>query len=147
MYLIGLANTGSQTVQPEGVINIGDVYRRYCRRNCCGTRVFDVTGAGVTLNWSGIYHITATFELTAPEAGNVTVQAFENGAPVPLAVASTTITTADTETRTLIIDYFTILNEAVVLGVDSTTAKSITFENVGDAATFTNVVVNIEKEA
>ena len=147
MYLIGLANTGNQTVQTEGVINIGDVYRRYCRRNSCGTRVFDVNGTGVTLNWSGIYHITATFVVSASNAGDITIQAFENGAPVPLAIATTTITTPDTEFATVVIDYYTILNEAVVLGVDSTTSKSITFENVGDEANFTNVVVNVTKEA
>lgn len=146
MYLIGLANTGSQTVATDGVINIGDVYRRYCRRNRCGTRVFDVNGVGVTLNWAGIYHITATFEVSAPAAGNVTIQAFENGAPVPLAVGSTTITTPTTEVATIVVDYFTLLDDTLVLGMDSTTAKSITFENVGDDAIITNVVVNIEKE-
>ena len=40
-YLIGLQDLATQTVLADGVIGIGDVYRRYCRKNRCGTRVFD----------------------------------------------------------------------------------------------------------
>ena len=147
MYLIGLKDFASQTVLEGGLIQIGDVYRRYCRKNNCGTKVFDNTNTGVTLNWDGIYHITATLVGTGTEAGDVTVQLFDNGVPVTGAVSTQTITTPETELRTFVIDYFVLVDNACILGNNSTVARTITLENTGVGATFTSVVVNIEKEA
>jgi len=147
MYLIGLKDFATQSVLTDGPIQVGDVYRRYCRRNNCGARVFDNTSTGVTLNWDGIYHITATLVGSGTEAGEVTVQLFENGQPITGAVSTQTITTADTEFRTFVIDYFVLVDNSCVLGVNSTVAKTITLENTGVPATFTSVVLNIEKEA
>ena len=39
--LIGIKNTTSQTVPALGAINIGSVYRRYCKKNQCGFRTFE----------------------------------------------------------------------------------------------------------
>lgn len=147
LYLLGVKDFATQTVLTGGLIQIGDVYRRYCRRNNCGARVFDNTSTGVTLNWDGIYHITATLVGSGTEAGDVTVQLFENGVPVTGAVSTQTITTPDTELRTFVIDYFVLVDSACVLGVNSTVAKTITLENTGVGATFTSVVLDIEKEA
>lgn len=147
LYLLGVKDFATQTVLTGGLIQIRDVYRRYCRRNSCGARVFDNTSTGVTLNWDGIYHITATLVGTGTEAGDVTVQLFENGVPVTGAVSTQTITTPDTELRTFVIDYFVLVDNACVLGVNSTVAKTITLENTGVGATFTSVVLDIEKEA
>lgn len=147
LYLIGLKDFATQTVLTGGLIQLGDVYRRYCRKNRCGTKVFDNTNTGVTLNWDGIYHITATLVGTGTEAGDVTVQLFDNGIPVTGAVSTQTITTADTEFRTFVIDYFVLVDNTCVLGVNSTLARTITLENTGVGATFTSVVLNIEKEA
>lgn len=147
MYLIGLNNPTTQTVLEGGLIQLGNVYRRYCRRNSCGARVFDATSTGVTLNWDGIYHVTATLVGAGTEAGDVTVQLFENGVPVTGIVSTQTITTPDTEFRTFVIDYLVLVDNSCVLGVNSTVAKTITLENVGVGATFTSVVLNIEKEA
>ena len=147
LYLIGVKNPASQTVLTDGIITIGDVYRRYCRKNNCGTKVFDNTSTGITLGWDGMYHITATLVGAGTEAGDVTVQLFENGVPVTGAVSTQTITTPETEFRTFVIDYFVLVDQSCVLGCNSTVAKTITLENVGVGATFTSVVVNIEKEA
>lgn len=147
LFLIGVKDFASQTVLSGGLIQIGDVYRRYCRKNRCGTRVFDNTSTGVTLQWDGIYHVTATLVGTGTEAGDVTVQLFENGVPVTGAVSTQTITTPDTELRTFVIDYFVLVDNACILGCNSTVAKTITLENTGVGATFTSVVLNIEKEA
>ena len=48
--LIGIKNTTSQTVPALGAINIGSVYRRYCKKNQCGFRTFeaDATSAEFT---------------------------------------------------------------------------------------------------
>ena len=147
LFLIGVKDFASQTVLSGGLIQIGDVYRRYCRKNRCGTKVFDNTSTGVSLQWDGIYHVTATLVGTATEAGDVTVQLYENGVPVTGAVSTQTITTPDTEFRTFVIDYFVLVDNACILGCNSTVAKTITLENTGVGATFTSVVLNIEKEA
>ena len=147
MYLIGLKDVATQNVLADGLILIGDVYRRYCRRNRCGERVFDNTTTGVTLNWAGIYHVTATLVGTATTAaGDVSVQLYENGQPITGAISTETITTPTTEFRTFVIDYYVLVDDANVLGVNSTLAKTITLENVGVDATFTSVALNIEKE-
>lgn len=147
LYLIGLKDFATQTVLTGGLIQLGDVYRRYCRKNRCGTKVFDNTNTGVTLQWDGIYHVTATLVGTGTEAGEVAVQLYENGVPVTGAVSTQTITTPDTEFRTFVIDYFVLVDSSCVLGCNSTIAKTITLENVGVGATYTSVTLNIEKEA
>lgn len=144
-YLIGLQDLATQTVLADGVIALGDVYRRYCRKNNCGTRVYDNTSTGVTLNWNGIYRVTATLVGTGTEAGDVTVQLFSNGFPVPGAISTETITTPDTEFRTFVIEKFILVNNAEVLGCNSTLAQTLTLENTGVGATFTNVTFDVVK--
>lgn len=146
MYLIGLKDFSTQTVLTDGVIEIGDVYRKYCRKNRCGTKVFNNTNTGVTLNWDGIYHITATFVCSGTETGDVSVQLYENGSAVSGATASATIATADTEQKTLVLDYFALVDTTRVLNCNSTVAKTLSFVNTGIGATYTSVTVNIEKE-
>ena len=96
MLLIGVKNTGTQTVLADGVINIGSVYRKYCKENACGVPAFARTANDISLQHSGIYHLTATFVASAPAAGVVTVQLLVNGEVVDGAFASETITTATT---------------------------------------------------
>lgn len=144
-YLIGIQDIASQTVLTDSVIAIGDVYRRYCKRNSCGTRVFDNTSSGVTLQWSGVYRVTATLVGTGTEAGDVTVQLFSNGVAVPGAISTHTITTPETEFRTFVIDKFILVNNSEVLGYNTTLPQTLTLENTGVGATFTNVVLDIVK--
>lgn len=148
MLLIGLKNTGSQTVLATGQVNLGNVYRRFCKANRCGVPSFTATSNGVTLNHEGIYHITATLVGTGETAGDVTVALFENAELVPDAVSTQTITTATTEFRTFVIDYYVKVDKDCVLGYQTTDAKTISLVNTSDAidATFTSVVLNVTKE-
>lgn len=145
MLLIGTKNTSTQAVLADGIINLGSVYRRYCKKNDCGVPAFARTANDITLQHSGIYHITATFVVSAPAAGVVTVQLLQNGEEVDGAFASETITTATTELRTMVIDYYILVDRDLVLDTESTIAQTISFENTGVAATYTSVVVNIDK--
>lgn len=144
MLLIGTKNTGTQTVLTDGVVNVGNVYRR-AEVSPCKTSTFLATANGVTLNRSGIYHLTATFVVSAPAAGTVTVQLLLNGEAVDGAFASETITTATTELRTMMIDYYVLVDNDFILNTASTIAQTISFANTGDDATFTSVVVNVDK--
>lgn len=145
MLLIGVKNVGTQTVLTDGIVNIGSVYRRYCKKNSCGITAFSRTANDISLQHSGIYHLTATFVASAPAAGTVTVQLLVNGQPIDGAFASETITTATTELRTMVIDYYVLVDKDCVLNTESTVAQTISFENTGDDATFTSVVVNVDK--
>ena len=145
MLLIGVKNTGTQTVLAEGIVNIGSVYRKYCKKNACGFPAFARTANDITLNHSGIYHLTATFVASAPAAGDVTVQLLVNGEVVDGAFATETITTATTEFRTMVIDYYVLVDKDCILNTESTVAQTISFQNTGDDATFTSVVVNVDK--
>lgn len=143
--LIGVQNIGTQTVLTGGVINIGDVYRQY-KRTTDGVATFATSPTGIRLQQEGIYHLTATFVGSGTEAGDVTIQLFDNGLPVTPAFTTQTITTADTELRTFVIDYYVLVDTACILGCNSTIGRTLTFENTGVGATFTSVIVNIDKE-
>lgn len=143
--LIGIKNTTSQTVPALGAIDLGSVYRRYCKKNNCGIKTFDITSTSVVLQQQGIYHITATLVASAPTAGNVTVQLLINGSPIPGAFSTETITTATTEFRTLVIDYYALVDDVCLLGNNSTAVDTISLQNTGIGATFTSVIVNVEK--
>ena len=148
LKLLGVQNIGTQTVLADGVINIGSVYRKYCKKNNCGVATFSRTANDISLQQSGIYHVTATFVGTAETAGDVTIQMFINGVAVAGAITTETITTATTEFRTFVIDYYVLVDDDCILGRNSTVASTISFVNVSEDidATFTNVVVNVTKE-
>lgn len=148
MLLLGTKNVGTQTVLADGTINLGSVYRKYCKKNACGVATFNRTANDITLQQSGIYHITAVLVGTGETAGDVTVQLLENGEVVDGAVSTQTITTATTEFRTFVIDYYVLVDCDNILGRNSTVAKTISLTNASDAidATFTSVVVNVTKE-
>lgn len=143
--LIGIKNTTSQTVPALGTINMGSVYRKYCKKNQCGVRTFDATATSVSLQQQGIYHITATLVGSAPAAGNVTVQLLINDETIPGAFSTETITTATTEFRTLVIDYYALVDNIDLLGSTTTAINTISLQNTGVAATFTSVILNVEK--
>ena len=143
--LLGVKNTTPQSVIALGTIDLGSVYRRYCKKNSCGIRTFDSTSQSISLQQQGIYHVTATLVGTGTIAGDVTVQLLVNGEPVSGAFSTETITTPTTELRTFVIDSYILVDEACLLGTSSTIAKTISLQNTGVEATFTSVVVNVEK--
>lgn len=143
--LLGVKNTTPQSVIALGTIDLGSVYRRYCKKNSCGIRTFDSTSQSISLQQQGIYHVTATLVGAGTIAGDVTVQLLVNGEPVSGVFSTETITTPTTELRTFVIDSYILVDEACLLGTSSTIAKTISLQNTGVEATFTSVVVNVEK--
>lgn len=145
MNLLGLINATDQDVAVNGLVNLGNVYRRYCTKNDCGITTFSTNGTSLTLQQKGIYHITATITFTAPVAGDVIFQLTENGVALPGATATETVTTATTEFNTTVIDYYVLVSSNFVLNRLTTEAKSIAIVNTGVASTVTNVVFNVDK--
>lgn len=145
MLLLGTRNGGSQDLAVGETLNLGQVYRKYCKKNVCGIRTFDFTANAISLQQSGIYHITAIITFTAPVAGVVTFQLAENGDPIVGATSSETITTATTEVRTTTIDYYVLVDGTTVLNQPTVITENISILNTGVASTVTNVVVNVDK--
>lgn len=145
MFLIGTRNIASQDLVVNGLVDLGQVYRKRCRKNQCGVKVFDFNSTSIALQHTGIYHVTAVLTFTAPVAGDVVFQLTENGVAIPGALATETITTATTEFKTTVLDFYVLVDSNCVLGAPSVQAKNIAILNSGVASTVTNAVLNIEK--
>lgn len=145
MLLIGAKNSLTQTVATNGTVNLGSVYRKYCRKNSCGTPAFAFTGDSIALNQSGIYHVTATLVAAGSAAGVVTVGLYANGVLVPAGISSETITTATTELRTLTIDQYILVDRTCSLGSTAITPETLTLVNTGVEAIISAVTVNVDK--
>lgn len=144
MLLIGLKNATEQAVPAGGIINLGTVYRKYCKK-CNGVKTFDATSQSVSLQKAGMYQVTATVTFSAPVAGDVTIELYENGLPTG-ALATETITTADTEIRSVAIDYIVLTDEGCLLNQLTTLIDVLSLVNTSDiVATITNVVFDVIK--
>lgn len=145
MLLIGTRNTTSQAVVTGGVVDLGSTYRRYIKKNSCGVNTFALNGDAIAIQQSGVYKVTVSATFTAPAAGDVTLQLFENGVAIPGALATETITTATTEFRSVSFDVYVLVDSISTLGNVSTLVEDLTVVNTGDAATITNIVVDVLK--
>lgn len=145
MLILGLRNSTTQDLAVGDLINFGSVYRRYDKPGKhCGRLAYLPQSTAVGIQQAGVYHLTATITFTAPVAGVVTFQLNENEFVIPSAVVSETITTATTETRTVTLDFYVLVDSKCVLGSNNA-FKSISITNTGVASTVTNAVVNIDK--
>lgn len=145
MYLIGTRNITSQDLAIGQALNLGEIYRKYCRKNHCGVKAFDFNGTSVSLQHSGVYHITTNITFTAPAAGDVTFQLSVNSVPIPGALATETVTTATTEVNTTTLDFFVLVDNNCVLNTPVVSVSNISVLNTGVASTVTNVIFNVEK--
>lgn len=142
--LIGLRNLTPQTV--DGLVNLGAVYRKNCRRNDCGIPTFANTSDSVTLNHKGFYHVTTVLTITADAATDVVVSLLQNGVELPAATTTVTLTADGFANVTL--DYYILVTSNCVLGVTSITPAtiqvSVTPETDTAVVTVPNIVTNIE---
>jgi len=93
MNLIYVTNTTPSTVLAGGTLPIS-----IARRSGCTIKNGDNS---VILLRPGYYKVTGTITFTAATAGDVTIELRKNNILVPGITATETITTANTETRTL----------------------------------------------
>lgn len=145
MLILGIKTFADQAVTADGIINLGSIYRRYDKKCTYGFRAFEFNGSSVSLQQSGLYHITVTATFTAPVAGDVTIQLLEDGIAVPGISATETITTATTESRSIALDYYVLVDTACILGNRTIIAKTISLQNTGVASTITDLAINIDK--
>ena len=146
VYSIGTRNTSTQDVAIGGTLAIGEVYRKYICRGRCGLNTYDVTTNAIAINHPGFYNVEAMVTFSAPVAGDVTIQLAENGVLIPGAIATETITTADTEFRTVTIPFKVLVNRGCVAGIPTTLIKNISVVAPDLAVTVTNFVLNIDSK-
>jgi len=125
-----MTTTTEQSVLANGIIPLTTIQRNY---GC----VTAPSNNGILLKRPGYYKVTASITVTAPEAGVVTVKLQKNSTDVAGITASTTITTADTEIRTLNLSGIVRVN----CGESFATLNII---NTGVAVTTQNVAFDVE---
>lgn len=100
MNAIYMTNTNETNVLANNVIPC------YINKKAGGQCVFFALNNSILILKPGYYEINATVTVTAPAAGNVTITAQKNGENITGITATETITTADTEYRTLYLHGF-----------------------------------------
>lgn len=128
--LIMMATPTASSVLANGVVPLTTITRR--RYQCVTSN-----GNSIVLNRPGYYKVNASVTFTAPVAGDVTISAQKNGLDIVGMTASTTITTADTEVRTLNISGIVRVTCGEGFG-------TLTLINSGVAITTSNVEIDVE---
>lgn len=128
---IYVATTTPTLVAAGGVLPLSTIVRRY-------GNALNQGGNSVIMNEPGYYLVNVSATFTAPIAGNVSLTLNQNGSAVTGATASTTITTATTEVRSL---SFT----AIVRVVCGSAPSTLSIDNTGVEATFSNYTLTAFK--
>ena len=117
----------------NGIIPLSTIIRR---------RGDDVNLNGNTISiadcGSNYYLVVVTATFTAPVAGTITLNLQQNGATVSGGTASTTITTAATEVRSLSFP-------AIIRTFNNVGVENLSLVNAGVAATYSNIAISVVK--
>ena len=125
-------NNGSQDVADGGIINLGNVVRRFGNN-------LQLAGNGIRVAGAGYYELDANVVLTPAAAGTVTVTAYKDNVAIP--GASATFAVADTDSP-VTLPIVGMIRENCPCCDDVST---ITFVLSESAATVTSIVVVVDK--
>ena len=125
------ANTTSQSILENGLINPGTVIRRF------GCNIH-MSGNAINITGTGYYDIDATFDVAPTEVGEVTITVYKDGAVIPGATATETAAAGDTVN----LNISALVREYCPCADDS---SNLTFVLTGGAATITNSAIVVEK--
>lgn len=128
--LIYLASPNPVSVLQGATIPLNTIVRR---RGCS----IQKSGDSIVLGASGYYHVSITETFTAPVAGTVSSEARIDNVAVTGAKASTTVTTANTEVRSLSYDFIVRVNCC-------NGPVTLSFVNSGVAINTSNIAVAVE---
>lgn len=127
--LIYLVTPTTATIAADGVLPLTTIVRRRCSS-------IQQSNDSIILNAPGYYKVSVTATLTAPAAGDVTIALRQNGLDVQGATASTTITTADTEVRSVSFNTIIRVTCAAVPTI-------LTLVNTGVGITTSNIAITV----
>ena len=128
--LIYMINNGASSVLANGVIPLTTIARR--RGKCIQN-----DSNSIILNAPGYYKVNVTVTLSAGAAGIVSIALQKNGITIPGMTGATTITTATTENRQVVINGIVRVNCYEC-------AAALTLVNTGIAITTSNVSIDVE---
>lgn len=128
--LIYVINNGASSVLANGVIPLTTIARR--RGKCIQN-----DSNSIILNAPGYYKVNVTVTLSAGAAGITSIALQKNGITIPGMTGATTITTATTENRQIVISGIVRVN--CYEG-----AAALTLVNTGIAITTSNVSIDVE---
>lgn len=136
------ANTSPQTVAIGGVINMGNIIRRFGCVKGTSLPFATVNGGTTILSSCGkcpkYFKFDTDFVVVTTAAGTVTITAFQDGVAIPGATASATVA-ADATSVTLPLSFGVRLNSCV-------TSSTITYVLTGADSTVNNVAQTVELE-
>lgn len=130
-----LVNNTTQTVLENGTVVPGTVVHRNCQSQAT------LSGNSINIVGTGYFNVDVSVTLAGSEAGNAVIQLYKDGAAVPGATGTQTITTASTEYRTISFSA-EILRQCACAGM-----TSITLVNTGIGVTITNVAIRVKRDA
>ena len=125
-----MINNGASSVLANGVIPLTTIARR--RGKCIQN-----DSNSIILNAPGYYKVNVTVTLSAGAAGIASIALQKNGITIPGMTGATTITTATTENRQVVINGIVRVN--CYEG-----AAALTLVNTGIAITTSNVSIDVE---
>lgn len=128
--LIYLTTPSTATVAANGVLPLTTIVRRRGQS-------IQQSNDSVVLGAPGYYHVSVNATFTAPEAGDVTFELRQDNLPVSGGTASTTITTATTEIRSLSF-------EAIIRVPCCGAPVTLSVVNTGVAITTSNISIAVE---
>lgn len=129
--LIFTANSSNQSVLDGGVVNLGNIQRRY-GNNC------QLSGNAILVSGTGYYDISASFSVTPTAAGTVTITAYNGDIPVNGINATGTVAATDTTIPLSV--------TGVVRLFCNSDSSPITFKVSGGDVDISNAAVIVKKE-
>lgn len=131
--LIYTANTSTQTLNVNGIVNLGTTVRRF------GPNL-SLSGNAIQIAGAGYYKINAAFVCSPSEIGDVTITAYLNNTPIQGAIASGSVAAAN--------DFITLpINTVVREGCQCCEGLSnLTFVLTGISSEVSNVSLTVTKE-
>ena len=128
--LIMMTTPTSSSILASGIVPLTTISRRR-------GQVITSTTDNIVLNRAGYYKVNAAITFTGDDAGDAVITLQKNGVDVVGLNASTTITTADTEVRTLNIGG--VVRVGCCEGI-----SNLSLLNTGIAITSSNVEIDVE---
>ena len=128
--LIYLTTPSTANVAADGVLPLTTIVRRR------GASI-QQSNDSVVLGAPGYYHVSVNATFTAPVAGDVTFELRQDNLPVSGGTATTTITTALTETRSLSF-------EAIIRVTCCSAPVTLSIVNTGVSITTSNISLAVE---
>lgn len=127
---IEIANTATQSLAVGDTVNFGTIVRKHCCANSYGIPTFSYnTTNALLLNQCGYYQVTYN-AVVSGDAGAASIALYTNDVIVPYTTVTETITTADTQFKT--VSFSTIVrvlpNSPVKLSIVNIGATEITID-------------------